>query len=127
VGLVDVEASESLTALVERARAAIAGMQQPPAGRPLVGEAADGQVRAEIGADGRLRTLAVDPTMLREPLADVCADIITAVNAALDARPDRIGTGPLLAELKAVQEQSAQEMAKISDAFSDALNRALAR
>lgn len=123
----DVDPTESLNALVDRARAALAGMQPPTADGPLVGEAADGLVRAEVGADGRLRTLDVDPKMLRQPLEDLCAQIVGAVNAALDAGPDRISTGPLIDELKAVQEQSMQEMTKISAAFSSALNSALAR
>ncbi len=117
--------SEALSALVERARAAIAGIVPPVPSEPAVGEAAEGLVRAEVGVDGRLRVLDVDARMLRQPFEDVCAAVVDAVNAALDARPPGAGTGPLLAELKAVQEQSVQEMTKISHAFSDALNRVL--
>ena len=96
-----------------------------PAG-PFVGTAADGLITAEAGAEGRVRSVTIDPKMLRRPVEDVCRDVVAAVNAALDARPGRVDTGPLLEELRAVQEQSVQEMAKISSAFSDALAQAIA-
>lgn len=118
--------TDSLTALIERARSAMAGNIQPDA-EPVTGEAADGLVRATIGTDGRLQELTVDPKLLRRPLEEMCAEIVLAVNTAIDARPDRIDTAPLLNELRSVQEQSVVEMNKISTAFSEALNRALQR
>lgn len=113
-----------MNALLDRARAAMAGqLGEAPSG-PSVGEAAEGMVRAEI-QDDRLTHLHIDPKMLRQPLDDLRAHIVTAMNAALDARPGRLDTAPLLAELKAVQDQSVQEMTKISQAFGDALARAI--
>ena len=123
----DVDPAQSLNALIDRARAA---MSQPPQGAapgPFVGAAADGMITAEADAAGRVRSLEIDPKLLRQPLEDTCAQIVLAVNAALDARPGRVDTGPLVEELKAVQEQSVQEMAKISRAFSEALARALGK
>jgi DNA-binding protein YbaB len=124
---VDVDPAESLNALIDRARAAMS--QTPPgaAPGPFRGEAADGLIAAEADATGRIRSLEIDPKALRQPLEDTCAQVMAAVNAALDARPGRVDTGPLVEELKAVQEQSVQEMAKISRAFSDALSRTLGK
>jgi DNA-binding protein YbaB len=118
--------SQALDALVDRARAALAGVAPAESSAPFVGEAADGLITAEAGAEGRLRSLTIDPKMLRQPIEDICRDVVTAVNAALDARPGRVDSGPLLEELRAVQEESVQQMAKISSAFSDALAQAIA-
>jgi DNA-binding protein YbaB len=90
-----------------------------------VGEAADGQVRAEVGADGRVRNLRIDPLLARRGLDEISGHVVAAVNAALDARPAAVDAAPLLAELKAVQEQSVVEMARISQAFSTALEQAM--
>ena len=123
----DVDPAQALQALIDRARAA---MSQPPPGAapgPFIGAAADGLITAEADTAGRIRSLHIDPKLLRQPLEDTCDQVVAAVNAALDARPGRTDTRPLIEELQAVQEQSVQEMAKISQAFSDALARALAR
>lgn len=123
----EADPAQSLDALIERARSAMSGVApSPESSGPFLGEAADGLVTAEASLEGKLRTLHIDPKMLRQPIEDICRDVVTAVNAALDARPGRVDTGPLMEELRAVQEQSVQEMAKISSAFSDALARAVA-
>lgn len=119
--------SESLDALITRARAAMSGVLPAESTGPYIGEAADGLVTAEATAQGKLRSLTIDPKLLRQPIEDICRHVVTATNAALDARPAGVDSGPLLAELRAVQEQSVQEMTKISQAFSDALARTLAR
>jgi DNA-binding protein YbaB len=122
---VEADPAQALAELVDRARAAMAGgTLEPPAG-PFAGEAAEGQVRAEVGADGKLRSLHIEPILARRGLEEISGHVITAVNAALATRPARADTGPLLDELKAVQEQSVVEMAKISQAFSAALAQAL--
>jgi YbaB/EbfC DNA-binding family len=118
-----VDPSTSLDELVERTRALLAGTSGGEPG-PFVGEAAEGMVRCEVGADGRVQTLRVDPKMARQPLEDICRDITTAVNAALDARPQAPSTAPLLAELRQVQEDSVTEMRKITQAMTAALNSA---
>lgn len=123
----EVDPAQSLDALIERARSAMSGVApSSESSGPFLGEAADGLVTAEASLEGKVRTLHIDPKMLRQPIEDICRDVVTAVNAALDARPGRVDTGPLMEELRAVQEQSVQEMAKISSAFSDALARAVA-
>jgi hypothetical protein len=112
--------ASSLDALVERTRALLGGPDGAEPG-PFVGESAEGMVRAEVGAEGRVQSLRVDPRMLRGPLEDICREVVVAVNQALDARPARPDTAPLLAELRAVQEESVGEMQRISASFSDAL------
>jgi hypothetical protein len=59
-----------------------------PAG---VGEAADGQIRAELARDGRLRMLTISPNLLRHNRGGsaldsraLTAEITHAVNAAID-------------------------------------------
>ena len=103
----------------------MAGATPRSAEAPFVGEAADGMVYAEVDATGRLSTLRIDPKLAREPLEDISAYVQTAVNAALDAHPGRPDVGPLLDELKEVQERSVAEMARISQAFTAALNQAM--
>lgn len=127
VNRVQPDPSDALAQLVERARTAMAGGTPSVPEEPFVGEAADGQVRAEVGADGRVRSLRIDPMLARRGLDEISQHVVTAINAALAARPAAADTGPLIAELKAVQEQSVAEMSRISQAFSTALAQALQR
>jgi hypothetical protein len=122
-GVMTVDPSVSLEALVERTRALVAGADGGEPGS-FRGEAAGGMVGCEVGVDGRVRSLTVDPRMLRQPLEDICRGIITAVNQALDARPQRPDTGPVLAQLRVVQEESLAEMRKITQAMTAALHAA---
>jgi hypothetical protein len=48
------------------------------------GQAADGQVSAVAGPDGRLRELNLNPRVMRMASKDLAQEILTAVNAALD-------------------------------------------
>ncbi len=124
----DVDPAESLTALLERARAAMSGAAVVVADPgPTEGSAADGLITAEASAEGRLCRVSADPRLLRLPLEEICAQLVLAVNAALDAQPGRADAGPLLAELQAVQEQSVTVMAQLSAAFTDALAKATGR
>ncbi|WP_460604132.1 YbaB/EbfC family nucleoid-associated protein [Jatrophihabitans fulvus] len=116
--------AQTIDALVGRVRAAIAGDVPAAPEGPAVGEAAEGMVRAEI-ADDRLSSLHLDPKLLRQPLDDIAAHIVTAVNAALSQRPGPPDTGPMLEQLRAAQEQSVADMTRITQAFTDALSRAV--
>lgn len=119
--------AQSLDTLLEQVRAALGGsVPEQPQG-PFAGEALDGRVRAEVGLDGRVRALHLDPKVLREPLDDLAAAVVVAVNAAVDARPARADSGPLLEQLRAVQEESVVQMARISEAFTAALERVRTR
>jgi DNA-binding protein YbaB len=71
------------------------------------GEAAEGQVRAEFGADGKLASLTVDPRMMRLGSPEMCDRIVEAVNAAIDSM--RGGTeAPAAADLTQLTEQLQQ-------------------
>lgn len=48
------------------------------------GQAANGQVSALAGPDGRLRELNLNPRVMRMASEDLAREILTAVNAALD-------------------------------------------
>lgn len=84
-------------------------------------------MRAEVGPDGRLLTVTIDPYVTRSMTA-VGPLVVKAVNAALDSRP---GAAPdlsaLVANLREVQEQSAVEMRRITQSLSGALADTLAR
>jgi hypothetical protein len=75
------------------------------------GEAANGQIRATVGEDGRLRELTISPGLLRHTRgggtfldSDVlAAEIAHAVNAAMDdlIRRTAIAAAPSVADLSA--------------------------
>jgi len=112
----------SLEALVTQARAALAGKlpdsTQATAG-PYLGSAADGLITAEVGIEGRVRSLSIDPSVLRRPLADVTAEIQTAVNGALAARPGKVDFAPVAEALKAMREQARTELTAIVQAMAE--------
>ncbi|MEV0156930.1 YbaB/EbfC family DNA-binding protein [Micromonospora sp. NPDC050686] len=75
---------------------------------PPVGEAAEGQVRAELAPDGRLRSLWVEPRLMRLGSEELTEHIVTAVNAAIDTLRDRAGAAPQLGDLSQLREQVEQ-------------------
>ena len=112
----------SLDALVMQARAALAGRlpdsTQAAAG-PYLGSAADGSITAEVSLEGRVRSLSIDPSVLRRPLADVTAEIQTAINGALAARPGKVDFAPVADALKAMREQARTELTLIVQAMTE--------
>jgi DNA-binding protein YbaB len=112
----------SLEALVTQARAALAGRlpdsTQATAG-PYLGSAADGLITAEVSIEGRVRSLAIDPSVLRRPLADVTAEILAAVNGALAARPGKVDFAPVADALRAMREQARTELTAIVQAMAE--------
>ncbi|MGW5556950.1 YbaB/EbfC family nucleoid-associated protein [Micromonospora sp. NPDC003944] len=72
-----------------------------------IGEAADGQVRAEFGADGRLASLAVDSRLMRLGSAELSDRIVEAVNAAIDSMRSGVPT-PDAPDLTQLTEQLQQ-------------------
>lgn len=116
-----------LDALVEQVRAALGGARPAVPDGPFTGDALDGRVRAEVDAGGRLARLDLDPKVLREPLEQIAAAITAAVNAALDRRPAAPDLAGLSAQLQQVQQESVAQMARITQAFSEALIRNQAR
>ncbi|MQA87552.1 MAG: hypothetical protein GEV03_23745 [Streptosporangiales bacterium] len=78
------------------------------------GEAANGLVSVTVGSDGRLRTLHLDPQVMRMgqrgPVMDshtLAAEITTAVNAAIDDLQSKVreGTGDIAGRLEADLDQ----------------------
>lgn len=106
-----------LDALVERARAALDGagpdIAEAAAG-PFTGTAADGLARAEVGPDGRLLALVLEPELFRSPLDDVAAAARSAINAALDARPDSADLSPLVEVVRTAQAQARRQLDDIT-------------
>lgn len=113
--------------LVEQVRAALGGARPAVADGPFTGAALDGRVQAEVDAAGRLTRLDLDPKVLREPLEQIAAAIVTAVDAAFDSRPAAPNPAVLSAQLQQVQQESVAQMARITQAFSEALTRNQAR
>lgn len=111
----------SLDALVMQARAALAGKlpdsTQAAAG-PYLGSAADGLITAEVSVEGHVRSLSIDPSVLRRPLADVTAEIRAAINGALAARPGKVDFAPVADALKAMREQARTELTAIVQAMA---------
>ncbi|WP_375498908.1 hypothetical protein [uncultured Jatrophihabitans sp.] len=85
------------------------------------GTAADDQIVAVLRR-GRVESLSLDPRVLRDR-GRVAADIVTAVNAAMDAAP-RVGTGSSIVEsLKAIQEDSLQVTGQLNGSLLASLER----
>lgn len=103
-----------------------------PVGPVAVGEACDGQVRAEV-IDGRLESLEVDPRLIRLDPDGIVDHIRTAVNQALEAADEGGETEfpvdlDLLAEqVCQIQQESLLGMARIGrslDAVTERLRQA---
>ncbi|AEV82990.1 Nucleoporin [Actinoplanes sp. SE50] len=56
---------------------------------PAVGEAADGRVWLELGGDGRIAELYLDPRVVHLPLGELRDALVTAFTMAQDAVRDR--------------------------------------
>ncbi|GAA2711595.1 YbaB/EbfC family nucleoid-associated protein [Actinoplanes palleronii] len=122
------------TRMLDATVGALRAVSPPPedeetARRWLTGEAAEGQVRAEFGADGRLAALTVDPRMMRLGSPELCDRIVEAVNAAIDAMrgdtavPAAADLSQLTEQLQQVRDTAVPRMG----AFLQALTEAQAR
>jgi hypothetical protein len=90
---------------------------------PTTGTSDDGLISVIVGPDGDVASISVDPTMLRRPAAELADGIAAAVNQAVDARPADSSTSNLIEELKAIQEQSAEQMKRMSSELTAAVTR----
>jgi hypothetical protein len=79
----------------------------------VVGEAADGQVSADVCADGLLTALRLDPRALRLGSQELAGQIVIAVRAAQRAHLDRMGESS--EEPAAPGEHEAQTLARRLD------------
>jgi hypothetical protein len=87
------------------------------------GTSDDGLITVIVGPDGDVASISVDPTMLRRPAAELADGIAAAVNQAVDARPADSSTSNLIEELTAIQEQSAEQMKRMSGELTAAVTR----
>lgn len=94
------------------------------------GISANGRVRA-VAAGGRLQSIELDPRVMRLASKDLAAQVVAAVNAALDDLAAQAPTvdlavpdpDELAAAVAEVQEQSVRQMAAISQAIAAAVQR----
>ncbi|MFI6393910.1 YbaB/EbfC family nucleoid-associated protein [Nonomuraea sp. NPDC050540] len=72
--------------MLTQALQALEQAEEAPADAVFQGDgvAADGQVRAVAGPDGRLHELRLNPRVMRMASEDLAREILSAVNAALD-------------------------------------------
>ncbi|MGW8646236.1 YbaB/EbfC family nucleoid-associated protein [Micromonospora chalcea] len=102
----DPSMSGDFTRMLDATMAALRTVGPPPADEPetpAVGEAADGQVRAEMGRDGKLHALHVEPRLMRLGSEELTAHIVSAVNAAIEGL--RTGENPQVADMSQLREQ----------------------
>ncbi|MET8308450.1 YbaB/EbfC family nucleoid-associated protein [Micromonospora sp. NPDC005173] len=120
--------SRMLDATMQALAAVSAPTDDVPADPPA-GEAADGQVRAELGPDGRLRSLWVEPRLMRLGSVELTEHITTAVNAAIDAMrgatvPPQVGDLTQLREqLAEVRDTAVPRLGSFLQALTDAQER----
>ncbi|MEU1588032.1 YbaB/EbfC family nucleoid-associated protein [Micromonospora sp. NPDC005710] len=103
------DASGDFARMLDATVGALRAVSPPPEGEEAArqrrsGEAADGQVRAEFGADGRLSSLAVDPRLMRQGSGELSDLIVEAVNAAIDSMRGG-ASAPGAADLTQLTEQ----------------------
>lgn len=105
--------SGDFTRMLDMTMQALRAVSPPPEagddgepGPAPAGESADGQVRAELGPDGRLRSLHVEPRLLRLGSEELAEHVMTAVNAAIDAL--RGGAPAQVGDLSQLREQLAE-------------------
>lgn len=135
--------AEGLDRMIEQARQALTAAQAPdggPSGGPsgeqgaaLRGEgaAAHGRVRATVAVGGRLSSLTVDPRLMRANSEEMCAEIVKAVNAAVDdlrvKAVEQAGAAPDAEELSStlltLQQESVRQMEKFTQAINDVVLR----
>lgn len=97
------------TRMLDMTVQALRAINAPPgdeAESSAIGESADGRVRAEMGSDGRLRSLQIEPRLMRLGSEELAAHVVTAVNAAIDGL--RSGSAPQVGDLSQLREQLQQ-------------------
>ncbi|MEU1587015.1 YbaB/EbfC family nucleoid-associated protein [Micromonospora sp. NPDC005710] len=136
----DLMLSETRRQLAKMGAAAAAGATVPGTQsadtepETVIGEGSEpgGWAQATVSA-GRLRSLVVDPRLLREGSEAVCDKVIAAVNAAyadlgrratsdLDAA-DTADVEQLTADLSRLQDESMRNMTMFTQALTSALER----
>lgn len=101
-----------------------------------VGEAADGLVSADLGADGLLTALRIDPRALRLGSRELGGQIVIAVRAAQQAHLDRMGESgeepvapeglepqTLARRLDELEVQASRDFDRLTSALDETLRR----
>jgi DNA-binding protein YbaB len=94
---------------------------------PIVAESADGQVRVVMTPTGKLGHISVDPKLLRSGIDEVCAQLVVAVNSAIDTMRARatpagaVDPEALAATLREVQTDSVRRMAAFGTVVDDVI------
>jgi DNA-binding protein YbaB len=91
------------------------------------GSAADGKITAKVAAGGHLEELTVDPRLLRSGAEELCAQIKTAVNAAMDdlrthtaqASPATMDPAALAGMLEELQTESVRQMSQFTQGVAE--------
>jgi DNA-binding protein YbaB len=104
--------------------AAADGAAEPVRGE---GAAADGKITATVAAGGRLERLQVDPRLLRSGSEELCAQIVVAVNAAMDelrantaeASPATMDPAALAGMLEELQTESVRQMSRFTQGVAE--------
>jgi DNA-binding protein YbaB len=114
---------------LDQVRRQAASDPDAPEPEPVTAEAADGQVRAVMTPAGKLAELNVEPKLLRQGIEEVCAQLVIAVNDAIDqlrARSRPVGAvdpEALATTLREVQTESVRRMAAFGTVVDDVVNR----
>lgn len=91
------------------------------------GSAADGKVTARVVSGGHLEALTVDPRLMRSGSEELCAQIMVAVNAAMDdlrsrtaaASPVAMDPEALAGVLENLQVESAQQLSRFTQGIAE--------
>lgn len=98
------------------------------------GEAADGRIRAAAVVGGSLKSIELDPRAMRLPSDELGAQIVVAVNAALEDLKTKVtesagaalqGFDPeaLAEQMLELQDQSVRQMSQFTAGMEDMLGR----
>ncbi len=129
-------AGDGLERLLEDTRRALGAMRSGRSGpvpaepaEPVRGEgtAADGRVTARVVAGGHVEELRVDPRLMRAGSEEMCAQIMVAVNAAVDdlrsrtaeAAPAAMDPAVLAGMLENLQADSVRQMTRFSEGVAE--------
>ncbi|SCF29167.1 YbaB/EbfC DNA-binding family protein [Micromonospora viridifaciens] len=98
--------------------------------REIVTEAAEGRIVVTLGTDGRISSLEINPTVLRDGVQYLAEELQVAVNAALDERSADARTDEPVADLAALtarverlQDEGLRQMRALTMSVSDVMRK----
>ncbi|WP_412541353.1 YbaB/EbfC family nucleoid-associated protein [Longispora sp. K20-0274] len=118
----------STRGMLEAMRAGVGPATEEPV--EGTGQSADGRVQAVAVAPGTIRSIELDPRLMRLPSAELAEQITQAVNAALDSLRSQAVAGALPADpallseqLAELQTESARTMARFTQTLDEVSTR----